>query len=213
MLRDRLRTTRGPGDKSDGALPAGSTAAAVAGDAEEFVTLVNAHNEVAGSCEKLAAHREGKLHRAFSILISNTEGALLLQRRAARKYHFANRWSNACCGHPRPGESTPAAACRRLPEELGFSVPLTQVAAFPYFAEDPVSGLVEHEYLHVFHGLFSGEPEPNPKEVAAYRWMRPERVRRELASHPELFTPWFALLALGSRADSLQAALTGVRPG
>ena len=116
----------------------------------ECVTLVDAANNVVGSCGKLAAHREGKLHRAFSILITNPDGELLLQRRAAHKYHFANRWSNACCGHPRPGEPTPAAACRRLAEELGFTVPLTQVAAFPYFAEDAVSGLVENEYLHVF---------------------------------------------------------------
>lgn len=173
----------------------------------ECVTLVDAANNVVGACGKLAAHREGKLHRAFSILISNPEGALLLQRRAAHKYHFANRWSNACCGHPRPGEPTPAAARRRLAEELGFTVLLTQVAAFPYFAEDAVSGLVENEYLHVFHGLYTSVPCPNPEEVGAFRWMSPDRVRRALAARPDWFTPWFALLTRGRRAGDLQQIL------
>ena len=176
----------------------------VSGDDLEFVTLVDAENHVLGACGKLAAHREGKLHRAFSILITNPDGELLLQRRAARKYHFANRWSNACCGHPRPGEPTPAAARRRLAEELGFTVPLTQVATFPYFAEDAVSGLVENEYLHVFHGVFTGQPAPNPDEVGACRWMRPARIWRGLAARPDWFTPWFALLTERSRVGELR---------
>lgn len=168
-------------------------------DALESVILVDAGDNVVGSCGKLAAHREGRLHRAFSILITNPDGELLLQRRAAQKYHFGGLWSNACCGHPRPGESTPAAASRRLMEELGFSVPLTEVAAFSYCARDAVSGLVEHEFLHVFHGQYSGEPCPDPDEVSACRWMLPDRVRRGLTAHSDWFTPWFALLAAGYR--------------
>jgi isopentenyl-diphosphate delta-isomerase len=170
-------------------------------DDRESVILVDAGNNVVGSCDKLAAHREGRLHRAFSILITNQDGELLLQRRAAGKYHFANRWSNACCGHPRPGESTSGAARRRLAEELGFSVPLTQVTELCYRAEDETSGLVEHEYLHVLHGRYSGEPRPNPGEVGAWRWMPHDRVRRGLASRPGWFTPWFALLATLQTGD------------
>jgi len=173
-------------------------------DELEFVTLVDAADNTVGSCGKIAAHRTGKLHRAFSILISNLDGELLLQRRAAHKYHFANRWSNACCGHPRPGEPTPAAARRRLAEELGFTVPLTQVAAFPYFAEDAVSGLVENEYLHVFHGVFTRQPAPNPDEIGACRWMLPARIRRGLAARPDWFTPWFAHLTVGNQAGDLR---------
>jgi len=137
-------------------------------------------------------------------LITNPAGAFLLQRRAAPKYHFANRWSNACCGHPRPGESTPAAARRRLTEELGFSVPLIQIAAFRYRARDAVSGLVEHEYLHVFQGRYTGEPDPNPDEIGACRWMLPARIRRGLAARPDWFTPWFAHLTVGNRAGDLR---------
>jgi isopentenyl-diphosphate delta-isomerase len=165
----------------------------------ESVTLVDTEDNAIGSCDKITAHREGNLHRAFSILIASCDGELLLQQRAAHKYHFANRWSNACCGHPRPGESTPDAAHRRLVEELGFSVPLTQVTAFSYCAKDEISGLVEHEYLHIFQGLYAGELTPNPDEVGAYRWMQPDRVRRGIASRPDLFTPWFVLMTARAR--------------
>ena len=164
-------------------------------DDMESVILVDASNNIIGSCGKITAHLEGKLHRAFSILISNPDGEMLLQRRAAGKYHFANRWSNACCGHPRPGEPTPAAAHRRLREEFGLTVPLTQIAETFYRAEDAISGLVEHEYLHVFHGVYAGEPCPNPEEIGAWRWMLPNRVRRGLEVFPGWFTPWFSLLA------------------
>ena len=164
-------------------------------DELESVTLVDVENNAIGSCGKIAAHRSGKLHRAFSILISNSDGELLLQRRATRKYHFARRWSNTCCGHPRPGEQTLAAAGRRLGEELGFSVPLEESAELQYRAVDPGSGLIEHEHLHIFKGRYAGEPCPNPDEVGAYRWMHPNRVRRGLARFPGMFTPWFALLA------------------
>ena len=153
-----------------------------------------------GSSGKIEAHRAGKLHRAFSILITNPDGDFLLQRRASCKYHFAGRWSNACCGHPRPGEETLAAARRRLAEELGIVAPLDRVAEFRYRAADPASGLIEHEYLHVLRGEFVGEPRPNPNEVGAVRWMPPNAVQRALARCPGLFTPWFHLL-VAQRSD------------
>jgi len=160
----------------------------------EFVTLVDAADQTLGSWGKIQAHRAGKLHRAFSILINNPDGEFLLQRRASRKYHFAGHWSNACCGHPRPGEETLAAARRRLAEELGIMVPLDRVAEFRYRAVDPASGLIEHEYLHVLWGQFVGKPRPNPNEVGAVRWMPPNAVQRALARRPSRFTPWFRLL-------------------
>ena len=164
-------------------------------DERESVILVDAGNNAIGSYGKIDAHRDGKLHRAFSILITNPDGELLLQQRAACKYHFAQRWSNTCCGHPRPGEQTLAAARRRLGEELGFSVPLEEITDLQYRVRDPHSNLIEHEHLHVFLGRYAGEPRPNPDEVSAYRWMLPNRVNRSLALCPDVFTPWFVLLA------------------
>jgi isopentenyl-diphosphate delta-isomerase len=173
-------------------------------DELESVTLVDAQNNVIGSCSKIAAHRAGKLHRAFSILIANPGGELLLQRRASNKYHFARRWSNTCCGHPRPGEQTLAAARRRLQEEFGFSVPLEEVTEFRYRAVDPTSGLIEHEHVHVFRGRYAGEPCPNPDEVGAYRWMLPNRIQRSLARSPDIFTPWIAPLVKAlNRSDGI----------
>ena len=164
-------------------------------DAFETVILVDTDDNEIGYSGKLPAHRDGKLHRAFSILITNSKGEMLLQRRAGRKYHFASLWSNTCCGHPRPGESTVTAAQRRLAEELGFSVTLEGVDSLLYRAEDPTSGLIENEFLHVLHGYFDGEPSPNPDEIGAYRWMRPGNIQRTLTRRPDWFTPWFVELA------------------
>lgn len=163
-------------------------------DAREQVILVDEQDQVLGSAGKLDAHRDGRLHRAFSILVFDPQGRLLLQRRAATKYHFATLWSNTCCGHPRPGEATEAAARRRLAEELGLRSPLAERTRFIYRAEDQTSGLIEHELLHVFFGTFVGEPDPNPSEVGAWRWMSVPRVQAAIARQPSWFTPWFKLL-------------------
>ncbi|MCG6965447.1 MAG: isopentenyl-diphosphate Delta-isomerase [Chromatiaceae bacterium] len=176
------------------AAPGAPARVSVRRDEAEFVTLVDARDRVTGSCGKLDAHRSGRLHRAFSIVILNQQDELLLQRRAGHKYHFGGYWSNACCGHPRPGESKSAAARRRLNEELGIDVALEKRTELRYRASDPVSGLIEHEYLHVYSGSFSGEPRPDPDEVDAWRWMSGARIRRAMDRHPDSFTPWFRLL-------------------
>ena len=182
-------------------------------DERESLILVDAKNNAIGSCGKIDAHRDGKLHRAFSILITNPAGELLLQQRAACKYHFAQRWSNTCCGHPRPGEQTLAAARRRLGEEFGFSVPLEEVTDLQYRVRDPHSNLIEHEHLHVFMGRYEGEPNPNPDEVSDYRWMLPTRVQRSLALCPDVFTPWFVLLAtMLVRSDGIGHGSFAVQP-
>jgi isopentenyl-diphosphate Delta-isomerase len=119
------------------------------------VVLVNDDDEVIGVAEKLAAHLSGDLHRAFSIFVFNSAAQLLLQKRAASKYHSKGLWSNTCCGHPRPGESIEEASRRRLYEEMGFECEVRQVFALTYFAELD-GGLFEHEYDHVFVGQFDG---------------------------------------------------------
>jgi len=163
-------------------------------DASEQLIVVDREDREIGPAGKLEVHVDGRLHRAFSILVFNTRGELLLQRRADAKYHFANRWSNTCCGHPRPGETTVAGAGRRLKEEFGFRVPLTERNELIYRAEDQASGLIEHEYLHIYHGHFTDDPQPDPSEVGAWRWMSVAAIRRALRMHPEWFTPWFAIL-------------------
>lgn len=164
-------------------------------DALERVILVDEKDRPLGDGDKLDVHRQGDLHRAFSIFVFNARGEVLLQRRAHSKYHFAGYWSNSCCGHPRPGEPTARAAQRRLGEELGFHAPLSEQIQLIYRAEDPETGLIEHEYLHVFRGRYVDAPRPDPNEVGAWRWMSVPAVQRSVARFPALFTPWFRLLA------------------
>lgn len=157
---------------------------------EERVILVDEDDEAIGTAGKLEAHERGDLHRAFSVFILNAAGEILLQRRAAVKYHGGGLWSNSCCGHPRPGEATSTAARRRLREEMAIDCPLEAVFAFTYRAEMP-GGLTEHEIDHVFVGSRQGDPQPDPAEVDAWRWATIEDIRAELAADASRFTPWF----------------------
>jgi isopentenyl-diphosphate Delta-isomerase len=154
------------------------------------VILVNEHDEQLGTMEKMEAHEKALLHRAFSVFIFNDQGEMLLQQRAPAKYHSGGLWTNACCSHPAPGEATEAAAARRLSEEMGFTAPLTKAFHFTYRA--PFSnGLTEHEFDHVFTGLYNGSVNPNPGEVADYCYKSMEAIKLSLISHPEDYTAWF----------------------
>ncbi|MEA2701625.1 MAG: isopentenyl-diphosphate Delta-isomerase [Candidatus Parcubacteria bacterium] len=154
------------------------------------VILVDEHDTQIGTMEKLAAHAQGRLHRAFSVFIFHSDGRMLLQRRAAGKYHSGGLWSNACCSHPRPGEPVEAAAHRRLREEMGIDCDLRETHAFIYRAPFP-NGLIEHEYDHVFVGRSDDLPAPNPEEVDDWVWMDIPELRRDMKEHPEDYTYWF----------------------
>ncbi|MEE2678967.1 MAG: isopentenyl-diphosphate Delta-isomerase [Myxococcota bacterium] len=174
-------------------------------DLEEII-LVDEQDREIGFGEKLAVHRDGgRLHRAFSIVLFGPDGDVLLQKRAAVKYHFGGLWTNACCGHPRRGEVLEKAAERRLREELGVGSVLRRVFGFVYTAEDPGSGLTEREFDHVFVGVLREEPRPDPTEIDALRWIQPDELVRDVAAHPERYTPWFAELL--ERLPELEAAL------
>lgn len=160
---------------------------------EERVVLVDEHDRALGSAGKLEAHLSGDLHRAVSVLLFNGRGEILLQRRAAEKYHSAGLWSNTCCGHPRPGEGTEAAARRRLQEEMGIDCPITRAFGFRYRAALG-DGLSEHEYDHVFIGRFDGDPNPDPAEVGDWRWVGFDSVRRDIARAADRYTHWFPLV-------------------
>ncbi len=156
------------------------------------VILVNEKDEQTGVMDKMEAHRSGTLHRAFSIFIFDSGGRMLLQKRAPAKYHGGDLWTNACCSHPYPGESTEDAATRRLEEELGFITGLRKIFSFTYQSMVE-NGLVEHEYDHVFAGQFEGDIFPNDGEVAAIRYMEMKSIKTEMERHPEHFTSWFKI--------------------
>jgi isopentenyl-diphosphate Delta-isomerase len=158
----------------------------------EQVILVNENDEETGIMEKMEAHEKALLHRAFSVFIFNKEGQMLLQQRAAKKYHSPQLWTNACCSHPRPGELTMAAAKRRLYEELGFETALDKIFEFTYKA-DFNNGLTEHEFDHVFTGTYDGIIKPDSREVLDYCYKSMTDIQESLQSHPHKYTVWFAI--------------------
>lgn len=157
--------------------------------AEEEVLLVNDQDEALGTMGKLQAHREGVLHRAFSVFLFDEDGRLLLQRRASSKYHSAGLWTNTCCSHPRPDEDVTVAARRRLREEMGIEAELEPRFSFLYRASFE-NGLHEHELDHVFFGRWSGTPTPDPAEAADWRYANLDTIEMEMRQHPENFTIW-----------------------
>ncbi|HNH67469.1 MAG TPA: isopentenyl-diphosphate Delta-isomerase, partial [Bacteroidia bacterium] len=156
----------------------------------EFVILVDEQDREIGEAEKMQTHKLGLLHRAFSVLIYNTKGEMLLQQRAETKYHSGGLWSNACCGHPRPGEKIEDAARRRLKEELGFNCSLKFSFKFIYKASFENS-LKEHELDHVFTGIYDSEVLPDKNEVQAYRWVTMENLKNEIIENHSSFSVWF----------------------
>ncbi|XZF14555.1 isopentenyl-diphosphate Delta-isomerase [Chitinophagaceae bacterium MMS25-I14] len=166
---------------------------------DTHVILVDEQDNALGTMEKIQAHRNGLLHRAFSIFIIDTEKNMLLQQRAEDKYHSGGLWTNACCSHPNPDETIEQAAHRRLKEELGFECPLEELFSFTY--QSPLgNGLTEHEYDHVLLGIYNGPVSPDPAEVKDYRYFSMNEIETLLQQSPEQFTSWFPL------------ALKGVKP-
>ncbi len=154
------------------------------------VILVDSLDRPIGKMEKLEVHKKGLLHRAITVYVFNSRRQLLLQRRASNKYHCGGLWSNTCCGHPYPDESTQHAAERRLQEEMGLSLSLTPVFELRYNLSVG-NGLTEHEYGHVFFALSNAEPEMNPDEADAWCYRSVAEVSDDIARTPEAFTPWF----------------------
>lgn len=155
----------------------------------DHVVLVDEHDRAVGTMGKLEAHRSAVLHRAFSVFVFNSNGHLLLQRRAIGKYHSGGLWSNTCCGHPRPGEHVADAASRRLGEEMGFTCALRPQFDFTYKA-DVGGGLIEHEFDHVFFGSSDTLPTPDPEEAEEWRYVDPAFLLNEIRATPEHFTVW-----------------------
>lgn len=159
---------------------------------KEYVILVDENDNEVGQMEKMEAHEKGLLHRAFSVFIFDEEGRFLLQQRALEKYHSGGLWTNACCSHPRSGETTEQAAERRLQEELGFQVDVNEKFSFIYKSVLD-KGLTEHELDHVFFATYNGDIKPNPEEVMDYKYVDLDWLNKDVSDHPDNYTEWFKI--------------------
>jgi len=160
---------------------------------EELVVLVDEKNNQIGLMPKMEAHEKGVLHRAFSVFVFNKKGELMLQQRAASKYHSPLLWTNTCCSHQREGESNVQAGRRRLQEEMGFTTDLKEVFSFIYKAPFD-NGLTEHELDYVLVGSFEEKPNINKDEVESYKWMPLKDVKKDIENNPEIYTEWFKII-------------------
>ena len=160
---------------------------------EEKVILVDENDQQIGLMPKMEAHEKALLHRAFSVFVTNSRGELLLQQRAAHKYHSPLLWANTCCSHQREGESNLDAGKRRLQEEMGFVTELKEVFSFIYKAPFD-NGLTEHELDHVMVGNYELDPVINKDEVESFRWVLPEDVQKDIEKQPEIYTAWFKII-------------------
>jgi isopentenyl-diphosphate delta-isomerase len=160
---------------------------------EELLILVDEEDNEIGYEEKVACHLgEGKLHRAFSIFVFNDRNELLLQMRSNEKMLWGGFWTNTCCSHPRKGESLEEAVHRRIMEEMGFDCELKEIFKLPYHANFKNIGS-EKEIDHVFIGRYNGPIEPNPEEVADWKWISIEDLKKDIEENPDNYTPWFKI--------------------
>ncbi|RZJ55378.1 MAG: isopentenyl-diphosphate Delta-isomerase [Flavobacterium sp.] len=160
---------------------------------EEKVILVNEQDEPIGLMPKMEAHEKAVLHRAFSVFVLNSKNEVMLQQRAAQKYHSPLLWTNTTCSHQREGETNIEAGSRRLMEEMGFATELKELFWFIYKAPFD-NGLTEHELDHVMIGYYDGEPEINTEEAESWKWMAIEEVKEDMLAEPEKYTIWFRII-------------------
>ena len=158
----------------------------------DFVILVDKNDNEIGVMEKIEAHQKALLHRAFSIFIFNTKGELMLQQRAAHKYHSPKLWTNTCCSHQKPKESTISAANRRLVEEMGLKCDLEEIFTFIY--QTPFdNGLTEHELDHVLIGISNDNPKLNPEEAMDFKYINMNKLTDDIAKNEDNYTSWFKI--------------------
>ncbi|MBS3145193.1 isopentenyl-diphosphate Delta-isomerase [Candidatus Woesearchaeota archaeon] len=170
------------------------------------VILVDEHNRKIGVEEKIKAHKEGKLHRAFSIFIFNSNEELLIQQRAKTKYHSGGLWSNTVCSHPKPNETYLQATHRRLKEEMGFDCKLKKLFCFIYNTGFQ-NGLIENEYDCVFIGKFDGKPKPNHKEIMNYKWISIKELKKDITSHPAKYSIWLKIALNRIKPSQIKGAI------
>ncbi|KQS09263.1 isopentenyl-diphosphate delta-isomerase [Curtobacterium sp. Leaf183] len=158
----------------------------------ETVVLLAEDRTPIGTADKFAVHTDHTpLHLAFSCHVTNSDGDLLVTRRALTKKAWPGVWTNSFCGHPGPDESFEDAIARRAARELGITVRDVQpvLPDFRYRAVD-ASGIVENEVCPVFRAVTDDVPAPAADEVSEYEWLSEDALRSAVSAAPFAFSPW-----------------------
>jgi len=159
----------------------------------EQVILVDEKDNEIGTMEKMEAHQKGLLHRAFSVLVFNSKGEMLLQQRAISKYHSGGLWTNTCCSHPQPGETIEQAGKRKLMQEMGFSCDLSFSHKFVYKVQLD-NDLIEYEWDYILIGYYDGVPSINASEAQAWKYASVKSIQQDAIKNPDRYTCWFKLI-------------------
>ena len=161
----------------------------------DLIEVVDELGNTIGEIEKVSAHENGGVwHRAISVFLFDTEGRMLIQKRAQSKYHFGGLWANSCCSHPSTSETPIEAAQRAMRVELGVIAPIREIGVVRYEALDASSGLTEREHDHVMVGQFDGAVLPNEDEVSETRWIEIAHLRQDIQLSPAEFVPWLKVI-------------------
>lgn len=155
---------------------------------EDKLILVNLKDEEIGEACKMEAHEKSLLHRAFSVFLYN-DNKLLIQKRAAGKYHSGGLWANTCCSHPRVGEELKDAVSRRLKEEVGVCCEVKHLQSFVYRAD--YGQLSEYEIDHIFIGEYKGDFSYNHEEIEEMQWADMDELARDMETNPTKYAAWF----------------------
>lgn len=161
---------------------------------------------------KLEVHQRGLRHKAVSVFV--VDGTrVLIQKRAAGKYHTPGLWANTCCTHPRWDEEAATCAIRRLREELGITGLYPSYAGRVEYRADVGQGLIEHELVDIFVAEATADlvVRPNPSEVEEVRWVDLYDLKAEVLRQPDRFTPWLRIYLTDHLDRIFGATLPGVR--
>ncbi|MCX8489795.1 MAG: isopentenyl-diphosphate Delta-isomerase [Cyclobacteriaceae bacterium] len=159
----------------------------------DSVILVDENDNAIGTMEKMEAHIKGQLHRAFSIVVFNSRGEMLIQKRASTKYHSGGLWTNTCCSHPTPKEEIELTVKKRLLFEMGIELSPKFAYKFMYHTRLD-QNLIEHEVDYVFKGVYDGDPLVNAEEVEDWKFISMNSLVSNIARNPDSYTYWFKLM-------------------
>ncbi len=175
---------------------------------EEYVVLVDQNDIQIGKEDKVKCHLpNGKLHRAFTALIFNGDGKLLLTKRSEGKMLWPNDWDGTVASHPRESETYVSSAERRMPEEIGISCKMNYVNKFEYHVPYKDIGS-ENEICGTLIGTVDSFDNSRmiKDEISEVKWINPDELKNELERNKDVYCPWM-VIALYFLADSDSATL------